>query len=794
MKVNLALTGEDIDTKLNAVYTRDFATPGTLSAAGLRNGVIGVATPSRQLAVVSLNPLSGKALDTRDMLYLKTDVAMSALDPKEDVLGFVEKVIMDIPEGQEEGIACTPLDFNLCRLKGLYADLQRPEVVGRVGSYDEYKRIAADNIELLAKDSRDYVRKAVGNAITIQDGLGDAEKASLQAFNHLRRVMGSVFDLDIEDGEVYLDTKPNETRSLDDAETGGMNHIYAAISYAGSQRPFFLKYVPYYLLTAESAKFLHALSKPPQLAAVTSRPGPLVLPRKIEQDYGIAPGTKVTYHAVSRLGETNQRTKNAQKNAGPPMKFYYTYEDKGVTKVLTLERPQHSWVQRINRPPMEIPPGVVRNEAPVSATYKWSKMDSDTKGKQYIYDVKGSEHALTQAQHQKVLFHNASKMDLSDPNCPVHRTYEADASLDTVMNNMFNTLAARAAHNKNQIVELLPKGHRDRMALMKDVITVLRPDFEKEEQRIGAIRRDMFEKFAAGQIAKDPIEDVCRREARASLRSLIQAKRVSMTKDIGLQKLRETVGVIDAKFDKMYTDKAEAFTKMATGRALVGMKTAPFEALITANMNEHNGAVNMSQVLEQVSSEDRKVFDATALTIKEHMDAPGGFRDDLQAVYWGGVTQHLMDQFYGPEGAFAEGEYIGRKGLPRHSAEFIEYLGKNAPELIQDPVQVANRLSKTFAHFAYHVTPESSIPWPNLYRQNDYQRPTGRVNEARDKKTIKEPEPPVVLSMKIDVMNDGVAGTRPVRMTGKEPRKDVRQALPAPSGGRSFAGSMAEMA
>ena len=48
--------------------------------------------------------------------------------------------------------------------------------------------------------------------------------------------------------------------------------------------------------------------------------------------------------------------------------------------------------------------------------------------------------------------------------------------------------------------------------------------------------------------------------------------------------------------------------------------------------------------------------------------------------------------------------------------------------------------------------------------------------------------------MKIDVMNDGVAGTRPVRMTGKEPRKDVRQALPAPSGGRSFAGSMAEMA
>jgi len=176
------------------------------------------------------------------------------------------------------------------------------------------------------------------------------------------------------------------------------------------------------------------------------------------------------------------------------------------------------------------------------------------------------------------------------------------------------------------------------------------------------------------------------------------------------------------------------------------------------------------------------------------MDAPGGFRDDLQAVYWGGVTQHLMDQFYGPEGAFAEGEYMGRKGLPRNSAEFIEYLGKNAPELIQDPVQVANRLSKTFAHFAYHVTPESSIPWPNLYRQNDYQRPTGRVNEARDKKTIKEPEPPVVLSMKIDVMNDGVPGTRPVRMTGKEPRKDARQALPAPSGGRSFAGSMAEMA
>ena len=92
-----------------------------------------------------------------------------------------------------------------------------------------------------------------------------------------------------------------------------------------------------------------------------------------------------------------------------------------------------------------------------------------------------------------------------------------------------------------------------------------------------------------------------------------------------------------------------------------------------------------------------------------------------------------------------------------------------------DPVQVANRLSKTFANFAFNVSPFYAIPWPNLYRKNDLLRPTGQANSARDQRTVKPEEPPVTLHMNVDVIKDGVPSTISVPMTGKEPQKKKQE-------------------
>ena len=63
--------------------------------------------------------------------------------------------------------------------------------------------------------------------------------------------------------------------------------------------------------------FLNALSRPRQLSAVTSRPGALALPKQIAAAFGVPHGASVSYHSVSRYGETNQRENPAKKGVGP---------------------------------------------------------------------------------------------------------------------------------------------------------------------------------------------------------------------------------------------------------------------------------------------------------------------------------------------------------------------------------------------------------------------------------------------------------------------------------------------
>ena len=775
MKANMALTGEDIKG-LQMVYAKELSSALPVSAGSLRAGVIGTTTPSRQPVLISLNPIAGESVTSRDGLYLRTDVALNCLSAGEGVLGLVEEIIMSLPDDPADpkgAFACTTLDQNFCRLKGLFGDLQRAEIVQKVGDYGRFKQVAADNIELLARDSRDYVAKAVGDAKTMENGLSPADFETVQSFNHLRRVMSSVFKLPIDDGEVYLDAKPQEARSLDDTEQGGMNRVFAGISYSGTQRPFFLKYVPYYLLTMNGSMFLNALSRPRQLSAVTSRPGPLALPRQVAAAFGVPHGASVSYHSVSRYGETNQRENPAKKGVGPPMKFYYSYEDKGVTRVLTMDRRQHFFVQLVNRLPVEIPAGVINNPEPVKAKY----IMYDYKNKAYIYEAGRTRHALPQSQHQKILQHNAKLVDMADPNAPVHLTHMADGSLDTVMNRLFNDLAAKAVSNKSYIVEFLPSAHRERIKLMKELTEKLRPDFEREQSCVEAIRSQLFEEFAAGRRQKDTIEDACRKEALRGFRALVAEKRVAMPPERGLSIIENAADVINRKFGAMYQSKADEFAKAGTARALYRKKVEPFHSVFKSLTAKHNGFLNITAALEELGPANRTAFDALLLDVNDRMAAPGGLRDTLEATYWGGVTQNLMDLNYGPEGIHADGSYIGREGLPRNSREFVEYLSKNAPELASDPVQVANRLSKTFASFEFHVSPYHSLPWPNLYRENDLMRKTGQpVNTVRDSRTLKPKELPVDIVLAVDVVGqDGQSSTCSVPMTGKGPRDATRR-------------------
>jgi hypothetical protein len=311
---------------------------------------------------------------------------------------------------------------------------------------------------------------------------------------------------------------------------------------------------------------------------------------------------------------------------------------------------------------------------------------------------------------------------------------------------------------------------------MKELTDDLRPDFEREQMRVEALRSQLFEEFAAGTRQKDTIEDACRKEALKSFRALVVEKRVGMPAERGLSIIEDATALIDRKFGELYQSKADDFAKAGAARALYLKKVEPFHSVFKARSAKHHGFLNITSALEELGASQRTAFDALLLHVNDQMAAPGSLRDALQATYWGGVTQNLMDLNYGPEGIHADGAYIGREGLPRNSREFVEYLNKNAPELASDPVQVANRLSKTFASFEFHVSPYNSLPWPNLYRENDLLRATGQPNAVRDARTIKPKEPPVEILMDVEVVgNDGTASVCHVPMTAKTPKGPTRK-------------------
>jgi len=765
VKVNMELRPEEL-AQLNLAYSKDAPGVAYLSAAALRTGRLALQTASRRPALASLRPLAGDPVLPRDELYAKTDLAVALMDSNVGVLGFVEQLIQKLPEPgrKQEAFSRTPLDDNYCRLKALMADLQRPAIAVQGHGYDEFKRTAARTIDLLAEDCRRYVADAVGEATTMQNGLSPAELETVQAFNHLRRAVQSVFDLPVEGDEIYLEAKVKTDNSLDDTDRGGMNRIFSTISYSGTNRPFYLRYMPYYVMSMRAPLFLHALSRPRQLSAATTRAGPLNVPERLAARYGVPPGVQVTHHQVSRYGLSNQ---TSQDSYGLPMKLYYSYQHGGVTKVLALDRKEHFYLQLVNRPSLAIPAGVVEGLPSTEATY----VMYDRRQQAYMYQTARDRLALNQQQHQRILRHNADLGRVGSPNSPVNFSFASDGSLTSVMNRIFNDNAVRKVSNQTALVKLVPPGYRDKIQLMKELTAAIQPAFQREQDRIEALRSELFGRFAAGAIRKDVIEDTCRKEALTSFRKLIAERRLQVPPEAGRRLIAEAVATINDLFEEMYSNKAADFARWAAARQLFAAGTEPFHTAFKQNMARNNGCLSLNRAMEELSAENRKAFDGVVLGVTEKMEEPGGFKSQLKAVYWGGISQYLADLHYGPEGLVRGGGYIGREGLPASGQEFKRYLDEKAPELLSDPAQVANRLRATFAYFEYNVSPHYSLPWPNLYRNNDLLRSSGRPNEARDPRTLKPREPAVNLTMNL--------GGQRIRMTGARSREPSRPRPPA---------------
>lgn len=757
MKANIGLTATELQ-KLNFVYAPEASTPAVpLSAPTIMTGRSAVKAASARPVLVALRPLHGEPVSARDALYLQTSVATDVLSSSESAVSFVEAVIQSLPpsKGEKEAFARTPLDDNLCRLRALFADMQRPSIVERLGGKDATREAVSKTVSSLAKESRQYVAEVVGKASSLEKGLSPAEFEAVQNFNHLQRVMSEVFQMQIDGGEIFLDSSIRPSVSLDDADRGGMNRIFGSISPSGTNRPFYMKYMPFHLLSMYGTLFKQALSRPPQLAAVTTRPGPLKLPKSLANRYGIPQETPVTYHSVSRYGLSNQKDTGVGE---VPMKFYYTYESEGVSKVLELDRKEHFYTQLSNRPALKIPVGLMGNKEELSLVY----VMHDRQNQAYIFKKPGArvgdpQYNFTQQQYQKVLQYNATPELLNDPNSPVHLT--TDGSLRGVMNKIFNTNAVRVVSSQGSF--LLPKTQQDRMQLMEELIEVLSPDFTREQDRICALRQDLFRKFADQQVDKGEIENTCRLEAVKAYRQMTAQRRLNVPTAAGMHLISETVVEIDKNFDELWNKKAKEFARTATARLMYAKEEEPFFSAAKRDREAHNGMLNVTRAFADLPEEERVRFDAAVAKMTEDMEAPGGFKDQLQGVFWKAVTQDLMDRNYGPEGTVSGGTYISREGLPANSEEFKAYLKQSAPELVADPVQVANRLSSTFAYYAYNISPYYSVPWPNLFRNNDRIRNREQLpNEQRDPRTYKPTEPPVILTMNVAGVNVRMTGTR----------------------------------
>ena len=160
-------------------------------------------------------------------------------------------------------------------------------------------------------------------------------------------------------------------------------------------------------------------------------------------------------------------------------------------------------MQLVNRPSLTIPEGVEPGLPASEAKYVMYQRQQQA----YLYDAGPGRLALNQQQHQTILRHNADLGRIGNPNSPVNFSFASDGSLESVMNRIFNDNAVRKVSNRSALVQLIPQGYKDKMELMAELSEVIRPAFQREQERIETLRAKLFEDFAAGKMKKDVVEN-----------------------------------------------------------------------------------------------------------------------------------------------------------------------------------------------------------------------------------------------------------------------------------------------
>ena len=433
-------------------------------------------------------------------------------------------------------------------------------------------------------------------------------------------------------------------------------------------------------------------------------------------------------------------------------------------------------MQLVNRPSLTIPEGVVPGLRSTDAKYVMYQRQQQA----YLYDAGPRRLALNQQQHQKILRHNADLGRVGEPNSPVNFSFASDGSLESVMNRIFNDNAVRKVSNQSSLVQLIPQGYKDKMQLMTELTAGIRPAFQREQERIEALRAKLFEEFAAGKINKDVVEDTCRKEAVTSFRKLIAERRMQVPAQAGRQLIAQAVATMSDLFEETYSNKAADFARLAAARQLF----APGWNLSHRLQGKHGQEQWLSEPEPRHGGFGGGKPERASMPLSS--GSPRKWRNRRASrtssrLRIGAVSRSIWSICtMVRKGLVRGGDYINREGLPANGREFERYVEQKTPELLSDPVQVANRLRATFAYFDYNVSPYYSLPWPNLYRNNDLLRSSGKPNEVRDPKTLKPNEPPVNLSVMLDGQTIRMAGT--VRRESSRPRPSARQQQrPTPS-------------
>lgn len=715
MRVQPYLLPEQIKA-LHLGYLKDTQDPVSplISPYYLQTRLI-LQTPLLQKVGLSFSPTKNPRVRPEDRVFLLTQVALNCLNPDYSRFGFVEELLQE-PDLKGH------MDFleqQYLRVLGLFGDMQYTPL--KDNRFQTYRAL----LENHTQECREYLSQIISNWHTLETQLNPRQHSAVVAYNHINRVMGIIYGW--EPQELYVDYRPPEV-TLDEKEERMHERVNARMTYGGEQRTLYNHYLPHYLISSHYSVFLHALSRPAEVSPVTSRFKDLTLTSAMTNMLNLPQATKVTYHPIPRLGEAY-----SSKRPAMSMTYYYSYPQDGCLRVLAVNRKLHQAVQLHNRMPMTVPDKLGGGQA----YYK----GYNSKRKLYEYQLNGRITEFAHREHLLILRHNAALHGTDPDTSPVKLAHVADSSPEDVFRRLLHPLSRRALGNTALQIPLLPQGYAERKAVRETLRQRMLPLFEQGHAAVQAVREAGMQRYLNRELDWMDLDNLGRQEARKVLVQYLRDMAFKIPRQSSMRILQKSVQDVHGLLELSAMKKLDLFARVGMGRLLYRERIEPFRQVFEQASRRRQA---ISTALEKLSEEDQQRFNLLTAVFMQQL-AEGGFLNELQKVYWGGVSQHLLDIHSGPYGIYNQGSYAGRDGLPQTSQEFLSFLEQRCPEFISNPIMVANRLSKTHAYLDFHLSPFHKLPWPNLHRNNPMLQQRAPVFKEPGVRVLRPEEPSVVL-------------------------------------------------